>query len=811
MSFFLDVVLPLPIKETFTYEITPAEAKIIQPGMRILVPFGKRKKYTAIAWHTHQVPPKTYAPKQIDSIIDMEAVLQPIQLKFLRWIANYYLSPIGLVLRTAMPSLMLLESETEIVTHEWEQLPTKGSKNALILLEQLETNCIYSIAQIQQLVSIKNPYAILKELVAAGYVSLKEEVYAKYTRKQQTELILHPNLKGDDALKTVMDQLAVKPKQYKTLLTFLQQKAPVVMSEFSKMETVSPSSLKTLIRNEVLTKFQRVMDRLPPKLTSDDPLMPLSDPQGEAKLAIETHWKTKDIVLLHGITGSGKTEVYMHLIAQQLAKGKQVLFLVPEIGLTTQLMQRLHTFFGKQLVVYHSRYSPQERTETWNKILANKEEARLVLGARSAVLLPFQNLGLVVVDESHEMSYKQFEASPRYHARDAAMVLSHMHQAKVVLGSATPTVESYAHAQSGKYGLVSMTARYKDAQMPVISYVDLSEAYRKKQMSGHLAQPLIQAMEETLISGKQILLFQNRRGYASFVECRQCAHVPQCPSCDVSLTYHQVSKELRCHYCGYTEPYTPACKACGTLAPQSQGLGTQQLEEEVQALFPSARISRMDLDTTRKKHAHQKLINAFSRQEIDILIGTQMITKGLDFKQVTLVGVLSADNFLHFPDFRAHERAFQVLTQVAGRAGRLGDESKVLIQTFQPQHPVLSFVSNYDYASFYELQIRQREQFGYPPNMRLMRVELKHKNMSTLITASAWLKKGLVVRFSHVLGPVAPAVGRVRNYYILHLLIKLPLDASQSAAKKRLSDLLKSFGMVGAFNQVNTSIDVDPQ
>jgi primosomal protein N' (replication factor Y) len=386
-----------------------------------------------------------------------------------------------------------------------------------------------------------------------------------------------------------------------------------------------------------------------------------------------------------------------------------------------------------------------------------------------------------------------------------------MHQAKVVLGSATPTVESYAHAQSGKYGLVSITARYRDAQMPVISYVDLSEAYRKKQMSGHLAQPLIQAMEETLISGKQILLFQNRRGYASFVECRQCAHVPQCLSCDVSLTYHQFSKELRCHYCGYTEPYTPACKACGTLAPQSQGLGTQQLEEEVQALFPSARISRMDLDTTRKKHAHQKLINAFSRQEIDILIGTQMITKGLDFKQVTLVGVLSADNFLHFPDFRAHERAFQVLTQVAGRAGRLGDESKVLIQTFQPQHPVLSFVSNYDYASFYELQIRQREQFGYPPYMRMMRVELKHKNMSTLITASAWLKKGLVVRFSHVLGPVAPAVGRVRNYYILHLLIKLPLDASQSAAKKRLLDLLKSFGMVGAFNQVNTSIDVDPQ
>ena len=501
----------------------------------------------------------------------------------------------------------------------------------------------------------------------------------------------------------------------------------------------------------------------------------------------------------------------MHLINQQLAKAKQVLFLVPEIGLTTQLMQRLHTYFGKQLEVYHSRYSPQERTETWNKVLANKQEARLILGARSAVLLPFQNLGLVVVDESHEMSYKQYEASPRYHARDAAMVLSRMHQAKVILGSATPTIEIYAHAKSGKYGLVSMTTRYRDAQMPEISYVDLCDAYRKKQMNGHLAQPLIQAIEETLLSNKQVLLFQNRRGYASFVECRQCAHVPQCPSCDVSLTYHQVSKDLRCHYCGYTEKYTPACKACGTLAPQTQGLGTQQLEEEVQALFPSARISRMDLDTTRKKHAHRKLINAFSRQEIDILIGTQMITKGLDFKLVTLVGVLSADNFLNFPDFRAHERAFQVLTQVAGRAGRLGDKSKVLIQTYQPQHPVLGFISNYDYASFYQKQIKQRQQFGYPPYVRMIRIVLKHKNMSKLITAGEWLKKGLLARFSHVLGPVAPAVGRVRNYYILHILIKLPLDTSQSAAKKRLSNLLQSFGMVGAFSQVNASVNVDPQ
>lgn len=530
MSFFLDVVLPLPLKETFTYVITPAEIDVIRPGMRIIVPFGKRKKYTAIAWRIHQIPPKTYAPKQIESIIDTQVVIESKQLEFLHWIAEYYQSPIGLVLRTAMPSLMLLESETEIITHDWQQLPNTLSKNTILLLGQLQTNSSYSIAHIQQLIAIKNPYVILKELVAEGFVSLKEEVYAKYAPKQQTEIMLHPNVKGEDAIKQVMDELAAKPKQYKTLLTFLQQKTPVIMSEFSKIQTVSPSSLKTLIKNGVLVKYTRIIDRLSKKLTPDISLKPLSEQQLEAKSAIETQWQTKDVVLLHGITGSGKTEVYMHLIAHQLTMGKQVLFLVPEIGLTTQLMQRLYAFFGNHLTVYHSRYSPQERTETWNKILANKKEARLILGARSAVLLPFQNLGLVVVDESHDISYKQFESSPRYHARDAALVLSRLHKAKVVLGSATPTVESYAHAQSGKYGLVSMTVRFKDAQVPQIFYVDLSKAYLKKQMSGHLAQPLIRAIEETLVSGKQVLLFQNRRGYASFVECHQCAHVPQCSS-----------------------------------------------------------------------------------------------------------------------------------------------------------------------------------------------------------------------------------------------------------------------------------------
>lgn len=811
MSFFLDVILPLPLKETFTYEITPAEAQMLLPGMRVVVPFGKRKMHTAIVFKVHRDAPKAYTPKQIDSIIDTRPVLSPTQLSFLTWIASYYQTPLGLVVRTALPSVMLLESETEIIIHEWKSLLPTLSKNAIKLLQQVKPNSTVSLSDVQQLIQVKNPFPVLNELVAANYAVLKEEVYAQYQPKTQTEVVLHPRLKNDNALKQVLEDLVSKPKQYKTLLTFLQQQKTVVFSEFSKLETVSLSSLKTLTRHEILVKQKRVVDRLPTKTSKDNPLLPLSLPQEKAKISIENHWKTKDITLLHGVTGSGKTEVYMQLISQQLNLGKQVLFLVPEISLTTQLMQRLYTFFGQNLVVYHSKYSPQERAETWDKINENNVEARLVLGARSAVLLPFQHLGLIIVDESHETSYKQYDAAPRYHARDAAMVLAHMHKAKVVLGTATPSIETYQHASTGKYGLVSLTERFQDAQMPEIHFVDLAEAYRKKQMKGHLAQSLAQAIEATLLAKKQVLLFQNRRGYASFVECSQCAHVPQCSSCDVSLTYHQVNNELRCHYCGYIEQYAAACAACGTVSPQTHGLGTQQLEEEIQQLFPSASVARMDLDTTRKKHAHQKLISAFAHREIDILIGTQMVTKGLDFEHVTLVGVLSADNFLHFPDFRAHERAFQVLTQVAGRAGRLGDKSKVLIQTFHPSHPVLKFVQDYDYTSFFEQQIQQREQFSYPPFMRIIRIELRHKNMSSLIDAGNWLKQGLQERFSSVLGPVAPLVARQRNYYILHTLIKLPLHASQSAAKSRLSALLHSFAQVGAFRQVKVAVDVDPQ
>ncbi len=811
MPFFLDVVLPLPLNNSYTYAITQAEASVLVPGMRVVVPFGKRKIYTSISLKVHQQAPETYTPKQIDSIIDQYPIIPQLQLSFLSWIASYYQAPLGIVVRTALPSAMLLESEMEMVTHQWTAITPSLSKHAQQLLQQLEQNATYSLAQVQQLLLLKNPYPVLHELTTAAYVSLKEEVYARYQPKLKTEICLDPAYKHEDALRDLMSSLATKPKQYKTLLTFLQQKAPVWSPAFSALDTVSISSLNTLVKNNVLQKHKRAVDRLPAKIEQDSPLSPLSVSQKKGIDSIEQQWNTKDVVLLHGVTGSGKTEVYMHLIKKQLDAGKQVLYLVPEIGLTTQLMHRLHSFFGAYLAVYHSRFSPLERTEVWQKTNQKKSEAQLILGARSAVFLPFQDLGLVIVDEAHETSFKQYDASPRYHARDAAMVLARMYGAKVILGTATPSLESYRHAATQKYGLVTLTKRFKEAAMPEISFIDLTDAYRKKQMQGHLAQALVHEISETLAAKRQVLLFQNRRGYASFIECSQCAHVPQCPSCDVSLTYHQVQRELRCHYCGHTDQYTAACTACGTVSPRTQGLGTQQLEEEIQLLFPTARVARMDLDTTRSKKAHEKLINSFSSGALDILIGTQMITKGLDFKHVTLVGVLSADSFLHFPDFRAHERAFQVLTQVAGRAGRIGEPSKVLIQTFQPNHPVLAFVKAYDYPSFYAQQIQQREQFAYPPYTRIIRIELKCKNMSTLISAGDWLKKGLQERFPHVLGPVPPVVARVRNYYILHTLIKLPLNGSQSAAKKRLGALLHSFAQIGSFKQVRTAIDVDPQ
>jgi primosomal protein N' (replication factor Y) len=600
------------------------------------------------------------------------------------------------------------------------------------------------------------------------------------------------------------------PKQRETLLQLIQQKTSIQKSEFLRMSGVSKSAVETLIKKGILDQQTIVVDRLTAKTEAETPLQALTSSQRQALDSLHKDINNTNRFLLHGVTASGKTEVYMHLIQEVIQQGKQVLFLVPEIALTTQIIQRLHIHFGKSMAVYHSRYTPSERVEVWKKVLAQDTSAQLIVGARSAVLLPFSNLGLIIVDESHEVAYKQFESNPRYHARDVAVVLASLHQAKIVMGSASPSIESSHNSRNGKYNLVEIKERYRGFSMPAIEIIDLKLSHKKKQMNGHFSQTLIDAISKTIAAKEQVILFQNRRGFSSFVNCTACGHVPQCPSCDVSLTYHKQNEKLKCHYCGYHVLSHAHCVACGTANPKPMGLGTQQIETEIKQLLPDVRVARMDSDTTKGKHGHRNLINRFAQHDLDILVGTQMLIKGLDFGRVTLVGVVLADGLLNFQDFRAHERAFQMLLQVSGRAGRKDRMGRVLIQTYDKNHTVLQQLQQYDYNSMLRVQLKQREEFDYPPFMRLIRFELKHKNFSSLKEAANWFSQALHNQFPQVLGPQSPPVGRIRNQFLIQILLKLPASQSAAPAKEKLMRICKRFEQIPAFRSVKLAIDIDP-
>ncbi|MBT8325414.1 MAG: primosomal protein N', partial [Winogradskyella sp.] len=536
----------------------------------------------------------------------------------------------------------------------------------------------------------------------------------------------------------------------------------------------------------------------------------LSTDQENALTKINQEFQEKSVVLLHGVTSSGKTEIYVKLIKEQLEKGNQVLYLLPEIALTTQLVQRLQAYFGNQLAVFHSRYSNNERVEVYNNILNNRDTAQVVIGARSALLLPFRSLGLVIVDEEHEPSYKQFDPAPRYHARDAAIVLAKLFKAKTVLGSATPSLESYFNATQDKYGLVELNQRYNDVLMPEIELVDLADKYKRKRMTGHFSDRLKEEMQEALSEGFQIILFQNRRGFSPIVECTTCGHSPQCPNCDVSLTYHQFRNQLRCHYCGYNAAMLMNCEACGSQTLDTKGFGTEQIEEEVKVLFPQHKVARMDYDTTRGKYSFDKLIGAFENREIDILVGTQMLTKGLDFRHVKLVGIMNADNLLNFPDFRAHERSYQLLAQVSGRAGRTDLRGKVLIQTYNPNHRILQQVSTNDYASMFKEQLNDRYNFKYPPIYRLIKITFKHKDYNRVNLAADWFATTLKQSFgTNVLGPEFPPIARIRNQYHKNILVKISPKQSLYKTKEAISKIHNSFNSVKDFRAVRVILNVD--
>ena len=814
MQFFIDVLLPLPLPRAFTYWVNEAEFDFLSPGFRVGVPFGKNKLYTGLVYKKHRVAPQAYTPKTIEVILEDHSIVTPQQLQFWEWMSDYYRCSMGNILRAALPSAFLLTSETSIsrvkeIEIDWDEL----SDEAYLVLEALEQRDIL-IEDIQAIVQRKTVLPLLQTLIEKGYVQTLQSLKEKYKPKKHRYLRIHPDHSTDEALSSLFDQLKRAPKQSAFLLGLYQLKNEeewVKLSLLKKQLDVTSGLVRILLDKGVIEEQWVQEDRVLLKGMDGDSKPVLSFAQQTALNEIQQQWEEKEVVLLEGVTSSGKTEVYFSLIEEQLKKEKQVLFLLPEISLTAQMVQRLQKRFGEQVTVFHSKFSIHERVEVWKNILHNSPKARIVLGARSAIFLPFKRLGLIVVDEEHESSFKQFDPAPRYQARDAAIVLANQYKCKLLLGSATPSIESRFNVERKKYGHVQLLERFGEAVLPLVQTIDLKEAHKKKEMKGLFSKALFEQIENNLLEGKQIILFQNRRGYAPLLECHTCGHIPQCTNCDVSLTYHQYNQQLRCHYCGYHIAKPIQCVVCSGPSLELKGTGTQQIEEQVQQYFPQAKVERMDWDSTRGKWSFESIIERFTTGEVNILVGTQMVTKGLDFKNVGLVGVINADPLLFFPDFRAHERAFQLLTQVAGRAGRSSEQGKVLIQSFSPAHPVLQQVIQTNYEALYTQQIHERRTFDYPPFFRLIRISLKARDYQKAQQAAQWLHDVLAQHLTTpILGPVDPVVARVRNQYIKQLLLKYPDNTSRKHIKDVLSNALKSIEAIGQFRSVKINIDVDP-
>lgn len=813
MNYFVDVIIPIPLEKLFTYSITPAEASVLKPGIRVAVPFGKSKIYTGIIYKIHNNKPLVYESKEIYQILDQAPIVNQTQLQHWDWISKYYMCTLGDVMRAALPSPFILESES-IITKS-QNINDKDLKDdEFLIYEALQYQSSLRIHDVTSILEKKNVLPVIKSLIEKNAIKVEEEIFEKHKPKLVRYVKLHSNFSSDRELEVLLDSLKNAPKQHQVILTLFsisaQTKKPIKVSELGKQSDASPSIIKALIDKGVLEEFYVQTDRFQYSGGKNEDSKTLNKFQSKALVEIKQSFEKQYVTLLHGITSSGKTEIYVKLIEDILKQGKQVLYLLPEIALTTQLVNRLQNYFGKKVAVFHSKYSSHERVEVWNNVLYNSDKAQIVLGARSSVFLPFNNLGLIIVDEEHEQSFKQFDPAPRYHARDTAIVLAKFHEAKVLLGSATPSLESYYNAKQNKYSFVELVKRYNNVLLPEMELVDLKEKRKRKLVQGHFSDRLIEEMKNALKEGRQIILFQNRRGFSPIVECITCGHSPQCTNCDVSLTFHQYKNELRCHYCGFHTVMHQNCDACGSVELDTKGFGTEQVEEEAKALFPNYKVARMDLDTTRGKYGYEKIISAFEQQDIDILVGTQMLTKGLDFNNVKLVGVMNADNMLNFPDFRALERSFQLILQVAGRAGRLDERGKVLIQTYNPYHRILQQASTNDYVGMYNEQMDERHNYKYPPIYKLIKITLKHKDYNKVSTASSWLAKSLRQVFNDfVLGPEFPPVSRIRNQYHKNILIKIPQKQSLKKTKEAIIKINNSFFSIKEFRAVKVILNVD--
>jgi len=812
---FIEVILPLSLAKTFTYRVSEAEFHFIKKGMRVVAPFGKSKMYTALVLDIHQNAPTLYDAKEIHQIIDEKPIATAEQIKHWLWIANYYMCSIGDVYRGAFPTGLLLESET-IVTTKPDTLVNDSelSDDEFLIYEALQHQSSLRVQDIVSILNKKNIFPILQKMISKDIIVLEEEIKETYKPKLVRYVKLHAKYESDTGLQELLEVLKSANKQKKIVLTYFQlsasEKKPITVKNLTEASNATPATIKALIEKEIFEEYFLQHDRVSFNGEKSGKELQLSDAQENAFKAIKNSFTEKEVCLLHGVTSSGKTEIYIKLIEEYLQTGRQVLYLLPEIALTTQLVSRLRLHFGDKVAVFHSKYSNNERVEVWKQTLENSEKAQIVIGARSALFLPFKDLGLLIVDEEHEQTFKQTDPAPRYHARDAAIVLANYHNAKVLLGSATPSIETYFNTQTDKYGLVTLSERYKNVRMPEIVLVDLKDKHFRKRMTGHFSDLLIEEIAEALLLGEQVILFQNRRGYSPIIECLTCGHVPHCQQCDVSLTYHKFKNQLRCHYCGYSIAKPTNCHSCSSIDLTTKGFGTEQIEQELAVLFPKAKTARMDQDTTRGKFGFEKIIDTFKNREIDILVGTQMLAKGLDFDNVSLVGIMNADNMLHHPDFRAFERSFQMMTQVAGRAGRSEKQGKVVIQTYNPNHNTIQQVTNHNYIGMYKEQLYDRQIYRYPPYFRIIKLTLKHRDYEKLKEGSMWLYQVLSQNLGMpVLGPEEPAISRIRNEYIRTILIKIPQNLHLGNTKKTIQKMLNSFEAVAQYRAVKVVVNVD--
>jgi primosomal protein N' (replication factor Y) len=813
--FFVEVILPLSLAKTFTYRISEAEFHFMKKGMRVAVPFGKSKIYTALVLDMHQNEPSLYEAKEIHQILDEKPIATETQIIHWLWVANYYMCGIGDVYRGAFPSGLLLESET-IISHKIDIIVNQNelSDDEFLVYEALQQQSSLKVQEIISILNKKNILPVLQKLMEKDIIVLEEEIKENYKPKLVRYVKLHSKYESDNGLSELLEVLKSANKQKEIVLAYFQisasEKKPITVKKLTEVSNATPTTVKALIEKEIFEEYYLQHDRVSFDGKASEKQLVLSDAQETAFSEIKNSFIEKEVCLLHGVTSSGKTEIYIKLIEEYLETGKQVLYLLPEIALTTQLVSRLRLHFGDKVAVFHSKYSNNERVEVWRQTLENSDKAQIVIGARSALFLPFNNLGLLIVDEEHEQTFKQTDPAPRYHARDSAIVLANFHNAKVLLGSATPSIETYFNTQSQKFGLITITERYNNVRMPEVLLVDLKDKHFRKRMTGHFSDLLIEEIAEALSLGEQVILFQNRRGYSPIIECLTCGHVPHCQQCDVSLTFHKHKNQLRCHYCGYSIAKPTHCHSCSSIDLTTKGFGTEQIEQELISLFPKAKTGRMDQDTTRGKFGFEKIIDTFKNREIDILVGTQMLAKGLDFDNVSLVGIMNADNMLHHPDFRAFERSFQMMTQVAGRAGRSEKQGKVVIQTYNPNHNTIQQVTTHNYIGMYKEQLYDRQIYKYPPYFRIIKLTLKHKDFDKLKEGSMWLYQVLSQNLSMpVLGPEEPLISRIRNEYIRTILIKIPQNQNLGNTKKTIQKMLNSFEAVAQYRAIKVIANVD--